>query len=401
MLYEIEQRIEGMKKRKVKVNFYDEFKCIASACPITCCREWKIAVDETTCAKWEQTEWRESDQADTKRKLSDYLMEQEDSQIICLKKSMDCQFLNEQKLCKLVTEYGDAMLSKTCREFPRQVHEFEDRIEYSLTALCPVVIDLFYKTEEITFGEEDVKIEAGEDWLLQIRNLLIDCMKDKTYTIEHALQMGCYLLLEADEVTQYTKKDIEELSQALDDLESIGLDTFSECNELFLDITENYRKQGIYRDFLEPLMVLAEQFEENSCPKELTEPLDARDPEEEWIVDIDRFEEDFGKYENLLRNYLVSELYGQLLLPEYDWENMVIAMQWIGIEYVVIRHALFLSWKIKKEFTYDTVRSAIVYVARMTGYDETDIVAYFEECFENPIWEWGYFAFIVGDRRKK
>ena len=390
-----------MKKRKIKVSFYDEFKCIASECPITCCREWKIAVDERTRTKWEQTPWSEPGSTEADGKLSDYLTEKDDSQIICLKESMDCQFLNEQKLCDLVTEYGDAVLSKTCREFPRQIHEFEDRIEYSLTALCPVVIDLFYKTEEITFCEEDARKEASEDWLLQMKNLLIDCMKDKSYTIEHALQMGFYLLLEANEATQYTKKDVVELSDALSDLKSDAADTFFECNELFLDITENYRKQGIYLDFLEPLIALAEQFEENSYQKEMTEPLEARDTEEKLMEDMEKFEASFGEYENLLRNYLVSEMYGQLLLPEYDWENMVVAMQWIGMEYVVMRQALFLNWKSKKQLTYEMVKETIVYVARMTGYDEADIFEYFEECFESPIWEWGYFAFIVGDRRKK
>ena len=32
----------------------------------------------------------------------------------------------------------------------------------------------------------------------------------------------------------------------------------------------------------------------------------------------------------------------------------------------------------------------------MTGYENDDIYEYLENSFEAPIWDWGYFALIVG-----
>jgi len=40
----------------MKPDYYDEFQCIADACSLTCCQEWKIAVDCKTAAAWKKTE---------------------------------------------------------------------------------------------------------------------------------------------------------------------------------------------------------------------------------------------------------------------------------------------------------------------------------------------------------
>lgn len=51
--------------------------------------------------------------------------------------------------------------------------------------------------------------------------------------------------------------------------------------------------------------------------------------------------------------------------------------------YAAIRQACFYAWKLngKEELPYETVRNAIVYVARMTGHDEEDIAEYLENSF--------------------
>ena len=51
-------------------------------------------------------------------------------------------FLNKNKLCKLVTAYGDNVLSETCAVFPREVHRFKTHEEETLMPCCPAVIDL-------------------------------------------------------------------------------------------------------------------------------------------------------------------------------------------------------------------------------------------------------------------
>ena len=52
-----------------------------------------------------------------------------------------------------------------------------------------------------------------------------------------------------------------------------------------------------------------------------------------------------------------------------------------------------------RQYRYETVRDYLVVITRMTGYDEEDIYEYLENSFESLLWEWGYFALIVGNAR--
>ena len=76
---------------------------------------------------------------------------------------------------------------------------------------------------------------------------------------------------------------------------------------------------------------------------------------------------------------------------------MILQMQWIALEYVIIRHSLFLKWMQdgSGELPYETVRDYLVIITRMTGYDAADIREYLEDNFEELIWEWGYLGLIV------
>ena len=42
------------ERKKIRPDYYDEFSCIAGQCPITCCQEWKIAVDADTNRRWKK-----------------------------------------------------------------------------------------------------------------------------------------------------------------------------------------------------------------------------------------------------------------------------------------------------------------------------------------------------------
>ena len=114
-------------KREVKTDGYDTFVCIADKCSFTCCQEWKITVDDATYKKWN----RLSLPMQNKKNLDQYVEQKDGARVIALNEQKQCPFLNEQKLCNLVLNFGDEVLPETCAVFPRQIHEFEDRKEYS------------------------------------------------------------------------------------------------------------------------------------------------------------------------------------------------------------------------------------------------------------------------------
>ena len=74
-----------------------------------------------------------------------------------------------------------------------------------------------------------------------------------------------------------------------------------------------------------------------------------------------------------------------------------IVVQWIAINYVVIFQALFLSWKLKGDISYEDVEKIVAVIIRMTGYSDEDIEEYLEASFQEIIWEWGYMALLMGE----
>lgn len=136
-----------------KPEYYDKFVCIADSCPITCCREWKIGVDDETNQKWKGIKPPEGVYP-VRKNLSQYTGKKDGARVIALNKKHLCPFLNEKKLCRLVCNFGDDILSETCRIFPREVHTFDDQKEFFLMPSCPAVIDLMRDNPDCKYIDE-------------------------------------------------------------------------------------------------------------------------------------------------------------------------------------------------------------------------------------------------------
>lgn len=381
--------------RQIKPTFYDEFSCVAGDCSLTCCQEWKIAVDDETYQKWKKI----TSSGEPNRNLASRTHRKDGQRVIRLDDHGRCPYLNEEKLCSLVIEHGDEILSKTCALFPRQVHEFGNRREYALVSCCPQVIDLLQQAGEFQLEEtNEVTIDCQDDMSEQVRKFLLQMVQNNEYGISRNLMMLFYIVLDMYQEEQVTEQMLSEYAQTatLEKLDSaIGQMNFElehtlvERNELFLDLAENYRKEGLYRSYLSDIAELAEQLcDEESQNEDMTH----------LYSDFQRM---MKQYENLLRSYLASECYTNVVIPDMEdlIEGVVVNLQWIAMEYAVIRHALFLRWILngKRELTYETVRDYLVVISRMMGYDEEDIVEYLENSFQELIWDWGYYALITGE----
>ena len=375
-------------KKEIKTDDYDTFTCIADKCSFTCCQEWKIAVDDDTYIKWNRLSLTKQNN----NYLDQYVKQIDGTRVITLNEQKQCPFLNEQKLCDLVLNFGDEVLSETCAIFPRQIHEFADRKEYSLVSCCPEVVDLMNQQDKICFTKN--MFDMDEDILLQIRTMMITIMQNQHFSISKSVMMIFYILLDIHQKESVLKKEIDEyedeavlkeLSDTIDNMKFLSLDTFEENNELFLDMAENYRKQGLYTNYLEPIAEIAENL--------------SRDYDKHKIsVKLQEFEKQFSSYEKLFRNYLVVEIFSNSLMPESNLESIVIMIQWIAMEYAIMRHSIFLSWFLDEQEkpSYTVVRNYIVVISRMMGYDQEDICEYLEKSFKNLIWEWGYLALLIG-----
>lgn len=374
----------------LKPDYYDNFTCIADKCTISCCREWKINIDDETYRNW-KTIQPPSDVPGHRSSLQAYTMKKDGSRIMKMTESHDCPFLAKSRLCYLVSAYGDSVLSETCQIFPREIHEFQGHKEAAMMPCCPAVLDIWKEKKQIIFPEIP---KETKNPLFLMRRKVINLMLDTEKTPEETLLESFYILKElhrnasltTDLVEDYfSEKTLRQLETAIAGIELPVLDTMDECNELLQDLAVNYCKEGLYQDYLNPVTELAEKLSKEYDEEEMTEA---------W----EDFYREFHAYEDLLRSYLANEVYSDFLTPEGDLENALVHMQWIGMEYATIRQAVFLRWQKdgRGALSYKTVRDYIVVISRMTGYEEEDVREYLENSFEELLWEWGYFALITG-----
>lgn len=404
------------RKPVIEPEFYGDFHCIGGQCSFTCCKEWKIAVDHETKKRWRKMSVPETVlengrvpkhaclSTSDKAQLSQFVVKKDGGEIIELLPNMRCPFLEDTELCRLVLDYGEACLSETCHVFPRETHEFTDRTERTLVSCCPEIVDRLHALHELHFTNLPYQDRAfllkGNDKLFQIRNIMMYWLKDASVSNEVNLKRCLFMLLDLFEKKMKGKtldpaeclkeEDVAKLTEMILAMPKDAQASIEEQNALFLDITENYRKEGRYQGLLNPLYAMAEQLSQ-----EFQEAEPARMDE---ICAMHA--EVVAAYAPLLRNYLVAEAFATLLIPGCTLRDMVLQLEWMIMEYVLIVHAMVLEILCEKDaedapLAYPKVRELLILIARMTGYDGDEIEEYFSDSFENPVWPWGYADYLL------
>lgn len=125
-------------------SYYKEFKCIASACPDSCCHQWTVDVDDESAALYRSLPGPLGDRLREKL-TADNTMELEGDR---------CPMWRADGLCRIQAELGHEALCKTCREFPRLTHDYGDFIEYGLELSCPEAARLIFSASQELISEE-------------------------------------------------------------------------------------------------------------------------------------------------------------------------------------------------------------------------------------------------------
>ena len=228
--------------KQIRPDYYDHFSCTADQCPITCCQEWKISVDDHTNNCWKKLA-PPTDTIPAKTRLSAYTTFKDGTRVIALDQNHRCPFLSENKLCKLVLEHGDQVLSETCQVFPRETHTFDTHEEQSLMPCCPAVIDLWRNCETLHFPKvSDLCSPAASDALLfPLRSRLIALIQRPDRTPSQALMECFYILRELYHQDNWDAGTLEDYfsEQTLSELHEAVLsaapaleDTIIEDNEI-------------------------------------------------------------------------------------------------------------------------------------------------------------------------
>ena len=110
--------------------YYDRFRCLAGACPDSCCQEWDVDVDPDSAKRYRALP---GDLGDALRAA---LADTEDGTVLT-QISGRCPMWRQDGLCRIQAELGEQALCDVCRTFPRITHEYEGFTEHALELSCP------------------------------------------------------------------------------------------------------------------------------------------------------------------------------------------------------------------------------------------------------------------------
>ena len=193
---------KGVLMQISKPNYFDSFRCIASDCPDSCCKEWAVQVDTASA------EYYRSLPGDLGDRLRQVLAEEDGATLMTIENGR-CPMWRMDGLCRIQAELGEAALCKTCREFPRLTHDYGDFVEYGLELSCPEAARIILSsspaptlTETRPGGEEAEYDEEAMAVLKATRETALAILADTSRPVGETLALfflyGCQAQSELD-----------------------------------------------------------------------------------------------------------------------------------------------------------------------------------------------------------
>ncbi|WP_294150117.1 flagellin lysine-N-methylase [uncultured Clostridium sp.] len=167
-----------------KPDYFDRFRCTASACSDNCCIGWEIDIDEKTAGRYKnvsgelgkklremiswlggeeiQTEEVQAGEPPSERKSPS---DREPPHFIL--QGERCPFLDRDNLCEIIRELGEESLCDICREHPRYYEWFDGLTEKGVGLCCEaaagLILESSKKAEFVTELEEQQECEPSQE----------------------------------------------------------------------------------------------------------------------------------------------------------------------------------------------------------------------------------------------
>jgi len=225
-----------------KPAYFDTFRCIAGACPDSCCKEWAVQVDEASAA------WYRSLTGPLGDRLRQVLVE-EDGETVMRIEDGRCPMWRSDGLCRIQAELGEEALCHTCARFPRLTHDYGDFLELGLELSCPEAARIILSAPELPPISREVPGGEGEydreamDVLQATRQTALEIINDRSRDVPTALALlllyGCQAQSELDsgemapfdpDTALITAGELAKPAEAAEVLEFFsGLEILSRC----------------------------------------------------------------------------------------------------------------------------------------------------------------------------
>jgi len=167
--------------------YYYNFHCLASKCPDSCCKEWAVAVDPESAARYQALPGSLGDD------LRSVMQMEDGDTILRLTSDGRCPMWRQDGLCRIQAQLGEEALCYTCRQFPRLRHDYGDFVELGLELSCPEAARLIFSGADslcstaISGGESPEYDADAMSTLLRSRAEVLAFLKCRDFTVGQAL----------------------------------------------------------------------------------------------------------------------------------------------------------------------------------------------------------------------
>ncbi len=172
-----------------KPDYFDRFRCVAGACPDSCCKEWDVQVDAVSAGYYRSLPGALGD------RLREVLYT-EDGETVMTIIDGRCPMWRTDGLCRIQAELGESALCKTCREFPRLTHDYGDFMELGLELSCPEAANILLTQGRPTMvladaegGEEPEYDTEAMELLKTTRETALDILFDVSRSVPETLAL--------------------------------------------------------------------------------------------------------------------------------------------------------------------------------------------------------------------
>ena len=167
---------------------YDQFHCIASACPDSCCHEWSVSVDPDAAAFYRSLPGPLGD------RLRQVLAEEDGDTVMTIENGR-CPMWRDDGLCRIQAELGHDALCKTCREFPRLTHDYGDFQQWQLELSCPEAARLILNSPPLPATESRIPGETAPEYDEEVMAILLPAPEQARQLLSRDLPLGERLAL--------------------------------------------------------------------------------------------------------------------------------------------------------------------------------------------------------------
>jgi lysine-N-methylase len=138
--------LEGLTAR-----YLTRFACLGSACEETCCRGWRIPVEEA--------QYQRLAAAIAAPELEAAVERQPDGQVhLRLVRDGSCAFLDAERLCSVQRRHGPELLPRVCDTYPRALARAGGREEGWASLSCPEI------ARQVLLHDDALDLVAAPPW---------------------------------------------------------------------------------------------------------------------------------------------------------------------------------------------------------------------------------------------